>query len=434
MDFECRDPIFVTLSSASNLDQYPENRHDSFTNSLAYSITNRENLPYFVQLYSVQVTTKLSAEQEGYPNYLKVNIYETQGQIEGREYSHFVDGFPFGPNHAGPGQNHIYHVFENSPVVRLRFQELRSLHVGITDVNDEPVHFQKDAFPTLLWLKIGQNMDEGENFTITCLSGGHSDVFPANSLASFVVPLPKELDLTDFEVAMLHMIYPVGMTDEGSAKLLIDKYIFTYYLSEFDFTANLIRKINTDVTKMLHGDVEVRKVHNEAEAREVGVPVGRVFIRRRRGARAVPYNFRINKSMLKALGGASSTTVPNKLSVGDVIPFDYAPNLFAATPMPTAIVECSIVKPNIVASRRAQVLQLVPVVTHRHGDIFGVTSTLVSPKQLVWQSVIERPFNTIGFRWTDIDGGNRVFRVENAEDNPMTVVLIFRRKKIMSDN
>ncbi len=90
------------------------------------------------------------------------------------------------------------------------------------------------------------------------------------------------------------------------------------------------------------------------------------------------------------------------------------------------MLECDIVSPNVVEGRRAQLLQVVPVLH----DKMPSASRLYQPAEILFQPMEAFPFNQIRLKFTHPDGSQRHFYVLH-EPKPAEVrivlTLVFRK-------
>jgi hypothetical protein len=88
------------------------------------------------------------------------------------------------------------------------------------------------------------------------------------------------------------------------------------------------------------------------------------------------------------------------------------------------MLQCYIIKPNIMCGRQARLLQCVPVLERREHNL----SRIYEPQQLTYHSVPHRPINVIKFNFTNPDGTAREFTSVDDEEGTL-VTLIFRKRE-----
>ena len=417
----------VCLSSSASTELFPQNTPTSFANQLPSTLTNRDNRKMFLRLKCISLARTSADPYRFSSGYVKIHLYEVEGQRRGREYAHCVAGFVFPPDPLEDGGEYGLHTFRHAPRLPIRFQSLDKLRVRLTDERDRDIRLRKGA-PTLVWLSLDE-MGSQEQFTVTSFSR-QPDLFPANTPSRFTAPLPAELQLDDHEVALQNVIYPPRMEEEALASLRVNDKVFRYDLKRFPDTASFVRRVVLDVRFEFEGRLIFGVQERPGEHR------GQAFLFRptRRpgggegsdGAGSPPAPMRIypSSSFTKAMGQVSRPRGATSLEEGRSFYFRGRPNLHLGLPHPLAMLQCSIISPNIMCGRRAELLQCVPVYAKKEFS----TGRVYEPEVLTYHPVPDRPFGTINFEFVNPDATARSFVCENPEHG-MLITLIFRRKE-----
>lgn len=407
----------ICLSSAASCHLFPANGPASFVNQLPRALVNREDKRFFIRLKSIALTTECENRVRFESGLVRVHIYEVEGQRRGREYARCAGTFDYPPREWTAG-GYGLHTFSLSPRLPVRFQTLNSLHVKITDSEDRELDLVTGP-PTLIWLEIMDLTRESE-FTITCASR-QPNLFPGNELARFTVPLPTEIELPDHEVGLANVVFPPRMEEETTATLRVDDQLMTFDLADFSHTSGFLSMAEVRVRVRTRGRLRfgVRREDGRAYIHHVKRPN-----RADRPIRVAP-----SPSFTKACGQMLEPRAVTLLPPGKSIVFQGKPNHHLGLPNPVAMLQCNIIKPNIMCGRQAQLLQCVPVVGRRERG----TSRMYEPRQLTFHPVMERPFDKIQLEFTNPDGTPRKFINDNPEDGVLLTLLFRQRRKEMTE-
>jgi hypothetical protein len=412
---------FICLSSAASLDVFPKNTATSFTNLLPRTLTNKGNKTFHLRLKAIGITTR-SADPGLISTYLKIHIYELQAQREGLKTTDAAGGFAFPPLEKC-SQIYAFHTFRQAAYLPTRFQQLDSLRIKIVDAQDKEVELLEGP-PTLVWLEI-TDMEQDNQFSITCVSS-QPHLYPNNTLSNFTTPLSSELNLTDHEVALLHLVYPPGMTEGEIATLKIDDTTFAYDLNQIRSTVQFLARVKVDIFKSKF------KKELAFGVMKAGPRKGHPFIRRTRlrkkGNRFTVAPIMVNPSpnFTKACGQLSKPKSITSLYPGMTVFFtgNTGANIFQALTNPVAMLCCDIVQPNVMCGQQARLLQCVPVFKDYEDNV----NRLYEPEKLAYHAVPNMPFNSITLKFVNPDGRDRNFDRANPEDS-MIATLLFRHKK-----
>lgn len=407
---------YVCLSSRVNLDVFPDNTDNSFVNQLPVVLRNRANKRFYIRLKAVGVTTD-GVEESRTSSYLKVHISEVESQRKGVVSDHCIGGLPFPP--AKCADNYGLHVFQRAPHLPIRFQELHALHVRLTDERDEPVVLPAGS-ATLIWVEITEMIRNDDEFTITCVSS-QPDHFPNNTLSQFVTPLPQEMNLRDYEVALSQLIYPPQMRERAPAWLRIDRRTWRWDLSNLLNADDFINRVIQRIRRSRYGKFII------LTQTRAGPHKGHVFLARRQaGANLWKGGIEIefSETFSAVMGDAINPVTRLKLMPGETHKFNGKPNLRLGLPHPVAMLQSDIITPNILSGKMSRLLQCVPILRQRyHND-----ERLYEPPQRAFHALPSHPISRIGFRFTQLDGQTRQF-ISDKPDQSIVITLLFRRRR-----
>jgi hypothetical protein len=412
---------FICLSSTASRETFPNNSLTSFCNVLPTPLVNRERKRFYIKLKAIGIGIRAVNPATFTSSYLKIHISELEGQRQGREYTNAIGGFAFPPKEKyGKEELYGFHTFQQSSYLPIRFQTLDKLQVEITDIKNNPVLLQQ-APATLLWLEI-TNMEGDEQFNISCLSR-HPNLYPGNKLGYFTTPLPSEINLSKFEVALYQLIYPALMQETKIAKLQINEEEFEYHLDNMKNTEDFIREVKSSIRES-----QFKKDIIFSIARR-GKQKNQAYFHRKKRANVVDGTnetaITIKSSIIftKACGQTTEPRGTTMLLPGMYMFFNGIPNIHLGMPSPIAMLHCNLVNSNITCGEQGQVLQCVPVLTNKPHR----TNRLYEPSQLSYHSIPDKSFTHIEFKFVNPDGRQRDFDTNNPEDN-MLITLIFRTK------
>ncbi len=408
----------ICLSSRSCLDQFSKNTSSKFTNSLPEVLTNRSNKRFYLRLLMVGVCTTRKDELRMPNGYVKIHIYEVEEQREGMSYKNFAGGFPFPPERKC-GEDYATHTFINAPNLLLRTQHLSKLRVKLTDEFNKEIEFAYGP-PTILWLEVTDMERTQEEFTVVCTSY-HPESFPNNTLAEFCSPLPTEMSLRDFEVALLQLVYPSEVKETVYGTLQAGAYTWVYNLSSMASIDDLVAAVNADINgshfanrlvmgRLAEGDME-----------------GFVYLRQRgalQGRESGPIIVQPSPNFTKACGQVREPRPRTVLQPNSYFIFDGFPDIALGQENPIAMLECDVIKPNMLAGRNANLLHCVPVLANKNAK----DNKMYEPSLLAFHPVIDSPFNRLAFRFINPDGTLRTLSTANDKEC-ILMSLLFRKKK-----
>ena len=402
-------PRLVSLSSSASCDIFPNNTRTSFVNLLPTPIRVFGEDKIYIRLHSIDFAEAPVSE------YLKIHIDEVCEQAKGQEYSKFAGGFSI-PAEDRLTNEYGRHTFTNSPFLPLKNQEVQQ--IGVKIVNSLEEHIELTNSPqTVLIVEIMTNQQE-EQFLVTCHSK-HPDLYPSNSLSNFSSPLPCELKVGDYEVALANVVFPPMMEDEDRvAALYIDNSVININLSHCTFTIDFINLVRDKVNDLFDGVITfgVLDDMNYVEA-------GRAFLHND-PVRGVPVRVACNKTFAKCVGQLDGNILPFTLKRGRQIYFKGYPNLHWSLPNPSAILTCSAVQPGVSFGQPSKILQCIPVLK---SDV-PEENRLYEPRQLLFISATSFPIRSIDFQFLDPDGSPRSFIPYDRDRDNMYITLLFKKR------
>ncbi len=428
----------VCLVSDANPTSYPHNKPWEFTNVFPVPVTDRSDRRFTLRVCSAVLSASLIVAYRQHAR-LIINISGIEPQADGRSYTQRTAAFPLAEAVAqyGPtatlsadalGVRYHEHVFRQSPRLPLKFQILQKLTITITteDGNVASIAGVETIFPTIVMLELEEDEQDQRQFTVTCRSHSAGGLYAANELSNFITPLPTEVELKDYEVALQSIVYPPELREDlAPITLTFNQHVLDFTVTaDLEDTHNFLQLVRTSMAAIPvlstislnvldDGSVEIRR--RRFQAGNHGPLVMLV---------SCSFNFAV------AIGGPGSRQLLPRtpLRYGTGIRFGGRPNITRLAPFSVAMLECDIVTPNIVGGRRANLLQVIPVLHRRKS---GATR-LYEPAELLFQPVDEIPFSQIRMRFTHPDGTQRHFHTfATAGQHAMIVLTLVFRKRSM---
>jgi hypothetical protein len=404
---------YVCLCSEADVETYPNNRPEEFVNLLPAPLRNRENHRFYLRLQSVG----LSLGGEGptmTKSYLKIHIYELDSQRQGSGYSHCAGAFAYPPkNRHRPF--YALHDFQETPDLLIRFQELNRLHVRITDENDGPIRLPR-SWSTIVWVKI-TDMAPHDQFTVLCTSH-QPRTFPGNTLVKFASPLPSEMDLQGYEVALQQLVFPPHMTEPSVGTLKVGRATWEFDFSDHYDITSLIREVGRRIAASNYAD---DLVFNQQMDRQIN-HYGQMYFARSNGQTAHlrgPVTIVPSNIFTRVCGQLMRPKAAFNLDAGETEFFEGEPSVRHGTAHPVALLECDVVTPN---ARQSHLLHCVPVLTEQSAR----SNRMYEPARLAFHRVQEVPIARIAFAFRSPDGELRRFEPGSPVDF-MLITLLFRR-------
>lgn len=411
---------FYLLSSDACLNAYPSNRREHFINTFPFPLVNRQNKKYYIKVISICISSTTGSLNNDIPSYIRINIQQLQPQRHGLGFTKTAAGFPYPPTEFNDDGCAI-HSFNNALYLPLLFQELYELRITLVDEKDELISGLNDGPPTLILVQLTDRIME-DRFTISCCSH-QPELFPENTLAEFRVPLPTELALPGYEVALLNLLFPSHLKDEEeSASVTINDVKLVFNLDRITTTAQFI----TSVRRLM------RDNHMTPH-----LTFGKLM--------AGPHRGQLHFHMLPTSPMATITITPSPsftLACGQRTPkgtvilqpdhfmvFDGQPSVYLSRPNPVAMLTCDIVKSNVIGGKQSNLLQFTPIFKKKPAE----ANKLYEPKQLIYHKVVNRPFDHIKFVFLEGDGRSKTL-LSSTPRAAIYATLAFRRRKERSQN
>lgn len=421
---------YICLSSSASCDVFKDNTASHFTNLLPNPIYNRDNRTYYLRVHSISLSNRLRHTfWDWEKSYLRIHIREVSEQGTAKGYMHAAAGFTFPIQNPIGGASPVgTHTFETAPYLPLRFQYLSKLELYLTDQDNLPVELAVGS-PTLIWIKMSDRPRETQ-FTITCNSGRH-DLYPSNDLNNFISPLPSEMDLGGYEVALSQIVYPPGLqeTEEMAILTIGDDYLMRYQLTGRVADGSImVYSIQSDIDRSKYR--RVFRLGVEMDPVD-GSFLGETYFARHRTHGADlngggPIRVTFNDVFARICGRPQAHGFSVELMPGQAVSFaGSGPNPFNAIPNPVALLHCDLVETNIVAGGQGNLLHCVPVYMNKDGD----EDRLYEPKRLAYHSVKSTPFNSIRFSFCRESGAYRKLYTEHGHAEELMISLVFRQKR-----
>ena len=274
-------------------------------------------------------------------------------------------------------------------------------------------------------------MEERNYFTVTSHTY-HPNFFPKNNLNQFSSPLPTQIELKNYEVALQSVTFPRDMEEMKEKFMVSTPYAaLIWELDDFEDTKDFVirAKIGCQRTKnILFG------VNRDNDTNEI---INCYFERIVRNldeddpdfdSYHKPFWIRVSIPFLRACGQLWSYITVKPLLPGEKWIFGGKPNINLAYPGDIAALHCSVIQPNMVGNTQAHLLQLIPIKEKKERKNFNF-KTFYEPETLIYHPVIERPFSHISFQFLESDGRRRRLETEDNELTDMYITLVFRKIK-----
>lgn len=409
-------PCSISLVSNACLDVFGSNSRTAFNNLLHSAISKRTHkVNVWVRLHSVSISTLSRIE----PQTVKIHLGEIEDQRRNDRSSKSIGAFFYPSKSSNNG--YFHHNFTNSVYLPLSQSRLQSFQVSITDLADDKIDIPEGG-ETVVTLEVtDNNMLARDSFTISC-SSFHPRIYPSNASANFSSPLYREMDLGgDYEVALQSIVYPAGLYEETRVWMKINSVEFAYQLSEFENTNDFLAEVRLDVAQSrFSSEVLFDKDRS-------GHHAGKVIISRTHDARNPELSeeliIEMSQEFAAVCGIVGMTFIPQTLRRGENLIFGLG-DINNATPNPVAVLESNVVGSSLIGSRKANILQCVPVLSDKNKVD---QSTMFIPPNLFFQPVLNRPIDSISFKFTNPDGSRRIFYCRHAR-HEVIITLVFRRR------
>lgn len=424
----------ICISSNANLDTF-DNSRSIFTNILPYAIQSK--LPgqkLYIRVKGIAYGQVFLESQEFAVECLKIHIKELEEQFQDFKYCQVAASIPFTPQSASILQHGTYCFYQlpHCPFLPLKVTDLRELNVRLTDEADFNVDIHDHCPQTHLFIQI-TNMPDQIEFVITCTSY-HPNYFPGNTVNDFRSPLPKEIQLGDFEVTLQNIVRPHHMKEKTSWASMEVRIAPRIEDETFIEESDIIAYIRVDLSSLQSIDDFIEEVNRQIkevadlqdklslEVINVGTSK-RIAIRHRADENQPALRIILFDNFSTVCGEAYRPIRKFDLPPQRQYVFKGAPNLFNALASPVVMLECDIIEPNILSGKQARMLACVPMDLN---DPEG--KRIYKPELHTFQPVSNLPISSIGFTLRDSARNIREYETSNPEDYIM-ITLLFRQMR-----
>lgn len=403
------------MSSENSLDVYSDNTSSNFSNVLPKILTTERDEKMYIKLVGIGMSNICKHPL----SYVNVHLKELEPQRAGREFNQIIGGFAYPLEESDAVVGYGLHTFKHPVLLPLKFEELDSLQVRLSDEFNQDIELDQQ-FSTLIWFEI---TDEGmeDQFVMACTSR-HPTLYPSNELGEFTVPLPSVLNLPNYEVALLNVLYPPSISDaERNVSFTVegnnvaDEFVFdlSMYRTTEDFVEAVQEKLRYSVW---HGMVEFDFSTHRSRR-------GRVYFYYTNMGIFDYIKIVPSRNFTLACGQLQQPLGEIKLTPNGGYIFKGVANIFFGMPHPIAMIECDIIKPTVTTGDHANLLQFAPVLKS-DGE-----SKLYEPERLIFHAVVDRPITSVKFTFREPNGVKKELQADNPE-HFMLINLQFRMKKM----
>ncbi len=439
-----KDRQILYLISDSGGGNFPDNTSSSFTNVLGEAIVNHDQTPIYLRLLEAFLPNTLASDDfsevedertrhvtrdRSTPlpgNVLNVDLAEIEAQAEGRKLQHSAGRLPYPrkiTDLINTPADLVHCVPRHRPLLKLSNEYVYRLHVKITDIHHREVPF-KPGLPTILVFEMQRHTNDS-NFTMVCASLQPAS-HPDNTLNKFICPLPGEMELTNYEVALQQIMYPDTIKNRViTLPIKINDY---KYDLEIDYHTSLdhivfgikyaIASSGLNNELIFDWDFRTKRAYffRYESPKDGSAPVAQCLLQ-------LPEEFK--KATQDYAGGEGDLKI--SIAQGQRVWLERMPDIWKIIPSPYGMLNCSIIEDNVIGSRTSKTLQCVPFSLKR--DVFDADGGLgaYEPEHLTYHKVTDKPFNAIEFSLTDANMEQKRFISERPETDMMMITLIFRR-------
>ncbi len=422
--------LHVTLSSSASKEHFPQNTLARFTNVLRRPIyPSGDKSQLYARVKSIALSSKVPgvtkesprAVEDPHSHFVRIHIRDLDPATTTDDRS--IAHFPFPPKTLFR-DGYAFHEFEHEPYFLIRANPIHQFSIILTNSVNEPVDLY-GQLATIVQLEISDMRPSGQ-FTVTCAS--HSkrqlELYPQNTLSSFIVSLPQEFSLKGWQVALVGISYPPVTASELRLKFIFpavqedeEKYFtLTYNVHDFSSSEDFLKQLMEDM----------------AENRTIGRHImidplidGRISWRNISGERVIlllPNN--AMKTVLGFHDHVISAHIPHTRGWNTPRAVDLHRY---TTPPSVGFLYADCVEQSVVGDAMRPLLQMIPLgISARHEN---ERHFVYQPEHLIYHEMIDRPFNTIRFTIAHLDGDP--YNVdEDADDTVGTqLTLSFRPRR-----
>ena len=421
-----RERILISLNSSASHRTHPMNHPTDFINELRRPIYNPHGKKFHVRLLHVAIAGTLTYDSPS-TDFALISLYEVRGQRHGTDFTRVIGHVPLPPR-----KTYHLHEVKNAAPLPLRFECLTKLQITVTNKRGEQIYLEPGQLPTLVEVEILEG-DMDEQFTITC-NTYHPQTHPSNTINEFTCPIPSTMTLQDYEVALQNITFPIDVYQRDEAVMLeTEEMVFRWdSLSIFGSTEDFLGRVKVAIGRsVLKKDLKFglvrtragsgRHVYIERKVRNDIDPNDQEAVKRYRR----PMWIKPSITFSRACGQLWNLERVRELLPGERWEFEGAPNIALAEPGIVAALHCSIITPNLVGEEQERQMQLIPVRGHQGRGL----RRYYEPTQLLFHTVMNRPFDSINFKLTEPHGELRRFVTDDAETRDLYITLLFRKRK-----
>jgi len=444
------EKLYVHLSSNGSLDIYPTNTLTKFSNVLGREIRAAPNTRLYVRIKSIALSQRRTISPRNLSPadkivFISLNSLETQN-VNSSQLP-ILASYRLKDNYNEQSL-YQFHFFKNSPTLLLRnYSTLSHLRIELTNGKLESLNLARGP-PTFICLEIGCNMAHQNEFTITCYSNGEgSERFPDNTPADFQCALNEELNLANYEVALLNLHMPHPFPGGNRALLAITKSVqddeidlgpdsnnATYYFATKVRSTlrpnNLANILNEKMGKSDSFAKNVKLIIEQQERPDYY----KLYIKNDNTFTIVA---NMNYYFFSLFGAKSHhphsyTIEPNRNKTIYLFGYGFKPE--RTKPPQLSMLYSSIIEENFVNHTNVPLMEIIPMNTD--GSLGSDKSGYYEPNHLTFNKLKSSPFNVINFSLRTGDGTKYPFeRVDknfNKRDYSFggtIVTLLFRKIK-----
>lgn len=404
----------ITLTSNASLNAYPNNSLSKFVTHLPLALNQPGGIiARYIRLKSVKMHTQLQTP-DPYSGYIKIQLDEVEGQRNSVIYERTLGTLKFPPNKKF--HEYSIHEFKNAPVLKLVSTPITSFSALITNTLGTQLQLSYGP-PTILELEVMEVLENNE-FVIHC-SSFQPTMFDSNTLSTFACPMPSEVTVKDYDVALLNIVYPPGLQEDSIAKLTIEKVVYTFVLNSYDSTDDFIDDVHNKLEDSQYGQyVTFGRVEKGPRKNSVQ------FTRNKTRGAPFVLKIKLSKEFQLACGYMLNLSPIHMLKRGGKLAFQGLPDVLSGIHSPLTMVYCDIIKSSIIGDVHGPLLRIVPVLYGKNNTV----NSMYEPDNLSFHSVDKQTFSSIGFHLKDPAGRERNFRTSSDSDM-VIITLLFRRRK-----
>jgi len=425
------EKVYVHLSSNGSLDFYPNNTLTRFTNILGKEIRSPPNARLYVRIKSIALSQKRLINQRdllSIDKYVFISLGNLETQNVNSSQLPILASYRLKDNYDKRSL-YQFHFFKNSPILSLRNSPtLSHLRIELTNGKLEPLNLANGP-PTFVCLEIGCNMSNQDEFTITCYSHGEgSKRFPDNTPCDFQCALNEELNLANYEVALLNLHMPHPFPGGRRAMITVTKSVqdgeedddldannSTYYFftraRPNSSASSLTKKLND---KMLESTGFAKNIKLIVEQQEH--PNHLCLSLENKNTFSVIINLNY---FLYSLFGARAyhqreyVVKPNYTKPLYYLGYGFKPE--RTKPPQLSMLYSSIIEENFVNHMNVPLMEIIPM--NNDGSLGSDKSNYYEPNHLTFNKLKSAPFNVIHFSLKMGDGSNYPFEEVDEEFN-----------------